>query len=88
MAVPQVDPTPHATRHESGLWEDDSGLLGPLKPGRGPRIDPAGEFPTGPDVGTVFPDIVATAHTGDMVDLHEHRNGQRAVVVFHRSAVW
>ncbi len=85
---PQREQFPNASRHESGLWDDGTGALGPAKPGTGPRTDPTGEFPTGPDVGVALPDIVAPAHTGDIVDVHKARNGQPAVVVFYRSAVW
>lgn len=80
--------TPFARRHESGLWEDELGGLGPAKPGHGPRQDPTGEFPTGPDVGVRFPDVVATSPAGEMIDLHAHRGDRAAVFVFYRSAVW
>lgn len=79
---------PFARRHESGLWEDRFGALGPAKPGLGPRQDPVGEFPTGPPVGARFPDLVATAHTGEPVDIHADRGERPAVFVFYRSAVW
>jgi hypothetical protein len=79
---------PFARRHESGLWEDELGALGPAKPGLGPRQDAVGEFPTGPAVGSRFPEVVAAAHTGEMVDVHAHRDGRASVFVFYRSAVW
>lgn len=81
-------PEMFAKRHESGLWEDSLGGLGPAKPGRGPRQDPVGEFPTGPDVGATFPDVVAVTHTGEQIDVHRHRADRAAVFVFYRSAVW
>lgn len=79
---------PVARRHESGLWEDELGGLGPAKPGNGPRQDPVGEFPTGPAVGTPFPDVVATAHSGEVVDVRAHCGDRASVFVFYRSAVW
>lgn len=79
---------PDAVQHESGMWEDRFGAHGPLKPGTGPRQDPDGWFPTGPDVGEVLPDIALMGHLGETVDVHALRNGGPAVVVFHRSAVW
>jgi hypothetical protein len=83
-----VDPHPHAVRHESGLWEDEFGLLGPAKPGLGPRTDPHGDFPTGPAIGEQFPDVVAETHTGETLDVHPHRGDRASVFVFYRSAVW
>ena len=82
------DPQPHAVRHESGYWEDRYGALGPAKPGLGPRQDPVGPFPTGPEVGAALPDIVAPGHRGERIDVHRDRAGRPAVVVFYRSAVW
>ncbi len=77
-----------ARRHESGGWEDEFGMIGPYRPGVGPRSNPRGEFPTGPDIGQRLPDIVAPSHTGESVDVHELRGSRPAVVVFYRSAVW
>lgn len=88
MDQPFREANPVAVKHHSGRWEDEHGGLGPFKPGVGPRQDPVGEFPTGPALGTAFPDLTATAHTGELIELHAHRNGQPAVVVFYRSAVW
>jgi hypothetical protein len=70
------------------LWLDVDGFAGPVKPGHGPRRDPKEEFPTGPEVGTRFPNIVARHHDGSIINVHDHRQGRPAVVVFFRSAVW
>lgn len=70
------------------LWLDVHGFPGPKKPGDGPRRDPVGNFPTGPEIGAVLPDIVAQNHDGEMLDVHAHRAGKPAAVVFFRSAVW
>lgn len=88
MVEPRRQQYKDAFRHESGLWDDGSGALGPAKPGLGPRQDPDEIFPTGPAIGETLPDIVAPAHTGALVDMHEARAGRPAVVVFYRSAVW
>ena len=82
------DPRPHAVRHESGYWEDQYGALGPARPGLGPRQDPVGDFPTGPDVGSRLPEVIAPDHTGATIDLHADRAGRPAVLVVYRSAVW
>lgn len=42
----------------------------------------------GPPVGERFPDIVLSDQHGQPVDLHAHRAGRKALVVFHRSADW
>jgi peroxiredoxin len=42
----------------------------------------------GPAVGERFPDVVLPDQHGQRVDLHQARNGRRALVVFHRSAGW
>ena len=77
-----------AKEHPSGGWEDELGMVGPYRPGVGPRSNPLGAFPTGPEVGAELPDVVATCHTGETIDVHELRSGGPAVVVFYRSAVW
>ncbi len=42
----------------------------------------------GPLPGSRFPDVTLPDQRGRLVDLHQERNGRRAVVVFHRSAGW
>jgi len=74
-------------RTETG-WRDIDGFIGPIQPGVGPRSDPRGEFPTGPDVGERLPDVRCIDVDGSAFDLHEHQAGQPAVFVFFRSAVW
>lgn len=69
-------------------WRDHEGFVGPIQPGTGPRSDPRGEFPTGPDIGTPMPDVRRLAADGTAFDLHQHRGDRPAVFVFFRSAVW
>ena len=69
-------------------FEDHEGYVGPLPPGFGPRSNPLDDFPTGPKVGERLPDVVASDSSGHTVDLHTDRDGQPAVLVFIRSAVW
>lgn len=69
-------------------WQDKDGFVGPIQPGFGPRSDPRGEFPTGPEVGTPMPDVMCQTADGETLDLHAHRAGQSAVFIFYRSAVW
>ena len=42
----------------------------------------------GPQVGQRFPDIELPDQSGNPVNLHEHRNGRKGLIVFHRSADW
>ena len=42
----------------------------------------------GPAVEERFPDIILPDQHGQRVNLHQVRNGRRALVVFHRSAGW
>ncbi|WP_420440754.1 hypothetical protein [Candidatus Poriferisodalis sp.] len=69
-------------------FEDAEGFNMPEPPGNGSRRIPLGDFPTGPEVGSPLPDIVAIDQSGRTVDVHADRAGQPAVVVFYRSAVW
>lgn len=76
-----------AEQTDSG-WRDHDGFVGPFRPGTGPRSDPRGDFPTGPEIGQPMPDV--RCHTADEspFDLHENRAGRPAVFIFYRSAVW
>ena len=69
-------------------YEDAEGYIAPLAAGSGPRSNPLGEFPTGPDVGERLHDIVTSESDGRNVDLHADRDGRPVVLVFTRSAVW
>ena len=71
-----------------GYFDDADGFLMPLAPNTRSRRIPLGDFPTGPEVGTRLPEVVAIDQYGRSVDLHADRRGQPAVLVFSRSAVW
>ena len=83
----KIEMETHAERLDRG-WRDIHGFVGPFRPGNGPRSDPRGEFPTGPEIGTRMPDIHCLDTDRAEFDLHQHRCGSPAIVVFHRSAVW
>ncbi len=76
-----------ATKVDSG-WRDKDGFIGPFQPGLGPRSDPRGEFPTGPNVGTNLPDVSCLNADGEVFNLSEHRGDHPAIFIFYRSAVW
>jgi peroxiredoxin len=42
----------------------------------------------GPMEGRRFPDVRLPDQTGALVDVHTHRAGRPALVVFYRSAEW
>ncbi|MDP7067700.1 MAG: hypothetical protein QF637_08765 [Acidimicrobiales bacterium] len=69
-------------------YEDAEGYIAPLPAGFGPRSNPLGEFPTGPEIGQRLPDVVALNSDGESVDVHSDRDGKPVVLVFTRSAVW
>ena len=73
---------------ESGFWRDSAGFVAPYEPGTGPRVNPVGWYPTGPDIGEELPPICLTSFEGDVVDVHEARASGPAVVSFLRSVVW
>ncbi|MEM6999815.1 MAG: hypothetical protein AAF529_03445 [Pseudomonadota bacterium] len=75
------------TQTDTG-WRDHDGFVGPIQPGNGPRSDPRGAFPTGPEVGQPMPEVNTRLADGSRLDLHAHRNGAPAVFIFYRSAVW
>ncbi len=76
-----------ASKAENG-WRDQDGFVGPFKPGNGPRTDPRGRYPTGPDIGEQMPDVHCATEEGTPFKLHEHRGNKPTVFIFFRSAVW
>ena len=52
------------------------------------RRNPEGEPPSGPEVGERLPDFTLPDQHGRPVTFSEARGGDRALVVFHRSARW
>ncbi len=69
-------------------YYDEFGFYSPMPLSRAARREPPEGFPTGPDVGVRLPDIRLPDQGGRLVDVHEHREGRGAIVVFHRSAFW
>ena len=69
-------------------WRDHDGFIGPIQPGTGPRSNPQGGFPTGPEVGEAMPDVRCSTSEATGFNLHAHRAGRPAVFIFYRSAVW
>ncbi len=77
----------HAEEVAAG-WRDDDGFVTVFPMGSGPRANPKGEFPTGPDIGSAMPDVRCTDSLGKPFDLHADRAGRPAIFIFQRSAVW
>ena len=46
------------------------------------------DFPTGPAIGDMLPDFTLPDQNGRPVTFSEARGGNRALVMFHRSARW
>ena len=70
-----------ARKTESG-WADQDGFVGPFRPGNGPRNDPRGDFPTGPEVGEKMPNVQCRDSRGQTFDLHADRGNTPAVFMF------
>jgi len=85
ITVTQIET--EGTKLERG-WRDRDGFVGPIQPGLGPRSDPRGEFPTGPEILEPMPAIQCATADGYMLDLHQDRAGRPAIFIFYRSAVW
>jgi hypothetical protein len=45
-------------------------------------------FPTGPALGTLFPDFTLPDQYGTPINFTAARDGKRAMIVVHRSAAW
>ena len=72
----------------SSVYVDEFGLVGPLPAHDGQRQPLDEGAPTGPEVGTRFPDFTLPSAMGRTVSFHEDRGESKAAVVFFRSAVW
>lgn len=83
----QPDMETSGTKVETG-WRDKDGFVGPMQPGFGPRSDPRGDFPTGPEIGTAMPNVICNTEDETNFDLDQDRNGRPAIFIFYRSAVW
>jgi|TARA_B110000977_G_scaffold98804_1_gene129880 hypothetical protein len=67
-------------------WRDVDGFIGPMQPGFGPRTDPKGAFPTGPDVGEQLSAFSCLDVLGNPFD-YAH-DAKPTIMLFFRSAVW
>ena len=76
-----------ATQAKHG-WRDQDGFIGPAKPGNGPRSDPRGAFPTGPEIGDVMPNVRCNTADQALFNLYQNRGQRPAIFIFYRSAVW
>ena len=78
-----VDNPQETYTDERGLRVEGLGIDFPA------RTYPASaDFPTGPALGERLPEFTLANQHGEPVDFHADRDGQGAVVVFYRSAVW
>ncbi len=67
-------------------WRDIDGFVGPIQSGFGPRTDPKGPFPTGPEIGELLPSFNCKDVTGN--DYPFSALPGQTILVFFRSAVW
>lgn len=78
-----VDNPGETDTDERGLRVEGMGVDFPAR-----RYPASAEFPTGPALGERLPEFTLPNQHGDPIDFHADRDGQGAVVVFYRSAVW
>ncbi len=69
-------------------YVDEFGLLAPLPASDGQRQPLPEGTATGPELGARLPDFTLPSASGRTVSFHHDRAGQKAAVVFYRSAVW
>ncbi len=67
-------------------WRDIDGFVGPMQPGFGPRTDPKGPFPTGPDIGDQLPVFSCQDVSGKPYSFSH--DSKPTIMLFFRSAVW
>ena len=69
-------------------YHDEFDFYSPQPINRATRRQPGADFPTGPDIGAVLPEIQLPNQHGNIVDVARNRGANGAIVVFHRSAHW
>lgn len=94
----ETDPSQEATAlraaHEavtdpSNTFVDEFGLEAGVSIDHPGVVHPdSADFPTGPTVGERLPDFTLPNQHGEAINFRRHHEGQRAVLVFYRSAVW
>lgn len=67
---------------------DEFGFDAPAPLGHPGRLGLPDGHGTGPEIGDRLPDFSLPDQNGNQRSFHTDRNGQKAVVVFYRSAVW
>jgi hypothetical protein len=70
------------------IERDELGFDAPAPLGHPGRAGLPSGHSTGPEVGDLLPDFELPDAKGRRLRLHEDRAGDRAVLVFFRSAVW
>ena len=67
---------------------DEFGFDAPAPLGHPGRLGLPNGHSTGPEIGERLPDFSLPDQHGNQRSFNADRNGQKAVVVFYRSAVW
>ena len=67
---------------------DETGFDAPAPLGHPGRIGMPEGSPTGPAVGELLPDFELPDANGNPLNFHDYRSGEKAALVFYRSAVW
>jgi len=69
-------------------FTDEYGFKGPLPATSTQRVIPKEGFPPGLAIGEPAPGFTLPNQHGESIDFHADRDGERAAVLFFRSAVW
>ena len=68
---------------------DELGLPGVVPVSHPGRLYPASDdFPTGPEIGEMFPDFTLRNQHGELVNFRQRSQGSKVILDFFRSAVW
>ena len=91
---PAPESAPLRAAHEtvsdpSNTFVDEPGLKAGVAIDHPGVVHPgSADFPTGPAIGERLPDFTLPNQHGEAIDFQQHHAGQKAVLVFYRSAVW
>ncbi|HJO04853.1 MAG TPA: hypothetical protein QGG47_12870 [Acidobacteriota bacterium] len=92
-ALPRAQPAVRAA-HEAvsdpgNTFVDELGLEAGVPIDHPGVVHPGSDdFPTGPAIGERLPDFTLPNQHGETIDFGRHHQGQKAVLIFYRSAVW
>jgi len=74
---------------DPSAFVDELGLPGVVPISHPGRLYPAtDDFPTGPEIGEIFPDFTLHNQHGELVNFRQSSQGSKVILDFFRSVVW